>query len=106
MTDIQTVPCDVCVQCSLTVHVTPFCPVKDEIDGYDVTVTWQTDDQTFEKWALKERIESYNGSELTQEELTARLGDAVDTEGVVRPSVTVQDTRHMDMTVRVGDTDD
>jgi len=96
----EAVQTDADVTCELTVAVTCHCPIYEEIDHYDVTVAWDTAEATFEKHTLQDIIRSYGGSTLTQEDLCESLYDALAETDVSEYSVTVTDTKHMDMTVR------
>lgn len=101
MTEPVTVPCADPVHCELTVSIQAMCPLQDEIDSYDVTVTWRGGEETFEKWWLLEALAEYDGCELTQEELCATIYKRLLRSCVHDITVTVVDTKHMDMTVSI-----
>jgi len=95
---VETVPAVQGRECEITVTISPFCPIKNEVDRYDVTIRWDTDGgETFEKWALEKHIKSYTGSEITQEKLTYKLKETLSNTEVSAVSVELQDVKHMDM---------
>jgi len=99
MTDILTVACDADVRCKLTTTVAPECPVADERDHYQVTVSWQPNGDTLEKHALLSHIHEFDGAELTHESLVATLYESVADADVVDVTVTARDTTHAEMVV-------
>lgn len=97
---VETVDCEAAVGISLTVPLTTECPIKDEWDTYDVTVRWRPAGETFEKWGLRDAVADFTGAEITQEELCASIYQDLRPAAVTDLSVTVRDTKHMDMVVR------
>jgi len=97
---IDTIGIEPTVTCSLSVEVSPMCPIYDEIDRYEVVIEWVTEDKTLEKHRLKEFIQSFGGSEVTQEALCEQLYDEISEE--IDATVTVRDIAHMDMEVTKG----
>jgi NADPH-dependent 7-cyano-7-deazaguanine reductase QueF len=87
------------VRCRVTTDISPKCPVVDETDHYGVTVAWDTTDVTLEKHDLHRYLQSFDGAEITQEELAHEIALTVRDAGVVAVEVRVQDTEHMDMEV-------
>lgn len=96
---IETVPCEHTVRCTVTQTVRPVCPHLDELDCYEVTVAWDTGPGTVEKHSLRSHLRSYNNEELSQEGLAATIAAKVRTLPVTGVTVSVEDTRHMDMEV-------
>jgi hypothetical protein len=95
---IETVSCPVRVSCRLTQEITTQCPIKPETDRYKITVSWDTGGNiTFEKHSLFAFLDSFDGTELTQERLTANLHSELAGTDVEDVSVTVEDIEHMDM---------
>lgn len=93
MSKPDTVSCAATVRCELSRPLTAACPITDETDYYEVTVTWTTDSRTFEKHALADAIDSYTGVEETQEEIVAGLYDDLLTPGVSGLTVTLKDKK-------------
>ena len=99
MSDVFTVPCPEEVSCKLTVGINAQCPIKDEIDAYQITVSWKGGNETFEKWWLLETITGYEDTEATQEEICAGIYNQLMRGSVNDIQVDVRDTKHMDMIV-------
>lgn len=97
---VETVPCDSDVEVSLTTECRPECPIEDETDRYLVTVEWQPDSETFEKWSLLDFVEEWDGREVSQEELADAVHCALEAADVRNLSVTVTDVKHTGMEVR------
>jgi NADPH-dependent 7-cyano-7-deazaguanine reductase QueF len=95
---IETVGCSVDVSCRLTQEITTICPIRPETDRYKITVSWNTEgNATFEKHSLFAFLDSFDGTELTQERLTANLHSELADTDVADVTVTVEDIEHMDM---------
>lgn len=94
----ETVDCDEPVTCRLTVTLTAECPVRPETDYYEVTVKWEPNGKTYEKHTLKAHVESYEGKQMTQEQLASEIASDLDRDGI-ETTVTVRDTEHIDMVV-------
>lgn len=95
----ESVECDLDVQCRLVATVAPQCPVITERDCYEVTVEWIPNGETFEKHGLVSFLQHFDDSELTQEELVARIYDDLASHDVADLVVRAQDTVHVDMEV-------
>lgn len=94
---VETIAITPTVTCRVTVRLATMCPIRDETDRYDVTVTWRTTETTYEKHALRSTILAYAGDTLTQEALCASLHDELTGDDAPMPTVRVQDVEHMDM---------
>lgn len=96
---IKTVPCSDEVRCTVRKQIRAQCPIQDELDTYDLTVSWTTNPDTIEKHSLDEYLNSLQGTERTQEALAAAIADELAALAVRSPEVRLEDTRHMDMVV-------
>lgn len=105
---LHVVPCTpsgirACV--SVTSPIRHLCPFKDEIDDGFVTITWSVSaGQTLELHSLCEYLDSFEGIEVSHEDITAWIMDAISSAGMsgVRVS-TSWVTAGMDVTVIRGD---
>lgn len=96
---VETIETGVLASVELTEQVSTVCPILPEWDDYAVTVRWTPAGETFEKWALHEYLQDYHGDEITQEELCECIHNDLRPAAVTGLSVTVADTKHMDMVV-------
>ena len=91
--NVETVDIDASVSCSISAVITPECPITDETDVYEVTVRWDTDGQTLEKWSLIEWLHTFGGREVTQEQLAAQVKDGLRGDGITGLNIEVIDIK-------------
>lgn len=96
---VDSVPCVADVQCRVKREIETQCPIKPESDAYEIEVSWRPAGETLEKHAVVDTIDSLSGTESTQEELAATIFDACTDSDIDSLSVSVVDTKHMDMEV-------
>jgi NADPH-dependent 7-cyano-7-deazaguanine reductase QueF len=96
---IDTIPCTADVTCEYRTTLEARCPVIDERDTYDVTISWQPAGETFEKHALEDSVDSLSGETAAHEELVERLYGDLEGAAVDGLTVTLRDTEHVDMVV-------
>lgn len=69
----RTVPVEATVRMSATSPIQHMCPFVQEVDNGTITVSWDTDGWTLELHSLRAYLNTFQGREISHEELTAEI---------------------------------
>lgn len=78
MSTPDTVPCDAHTTVTIDAPFRHMCPFVHEVDNGTAQITWVTEGNTIELHSLAHHLDTYRDVEISHEELTRQLRDALD----------------------------